>query len=187
MVGAMTNGWNRALVAAGVGVVMVLGGCRKQPTAAASASPDVVSAEAMIRSLYANYATEEAKGVDLSDPAYFTSDLVQQNLAYQKREAEYDGEGTIEADPLCQCQDYQRLSVTSLAMVPTGAGSMDANVAIKPFENDPAILRLTLKLVKTPAGWRIDDVLSADPGQGLRALYARDIEQDKKLEKPKHK
>jgi len=170
----MARQWNRRLLLAGMSAAIVLGGCRKQPGTAApvavSAAPETASAEAMIRSLYAAYATDAGKGVDLSDPAYFSGDLVEQNLAYQKREVEYDGEGTIEADPLCQCP-----------------GTMDANATIKPFKDSADVIKLTLKLVKTPAGWRIDDVVPADPSQGLRALYARDMEQDKKLEKPKHK
>jgi hypothetical protein len=183
----MVNGWNRGLVLAGLGLAMLLGGCRKQPETAASAAPDMASAEAMIRKIYAAYATDGGKGIDLSDPAYFTGSLVEQNLAYQKREREYDGEGMIEADPLCQCQDYQGLAVASLAMVPTGAGTLDAKATIQPIKDDPEVSHLTLKLVKTPAGWRIDDVIPDDPTQGLRALYAADIEEDKKLGKPKHK
>ena len=187
----MARQWNRRLLLAGMSAAIVLGGCRKQPGTAApvavSAAPETASAEAMIRSLYAAYATDAGKGVDLSDPAYFSGDLVEQNLAYQKREVEYDGEGTIEADPLCQCQDYEGLAVTALAMARTGPGTMDANATIKPFKDSADVIKLTLKLVKTPAGWRIDDVVPADPSQVLRALYARDMEQDKKLEKPKHK
>ena len=64
---------------------------------------------------------------------------------------------------------------------------MDAKAVIKDFKDSPDLTPLTLKLVKTPAGWRIDDVVPADPSQGLRALYVRDIEEDKKLAKPKHK
>jgi len=187
----MTSRWNRGLVVAGLGVATVVAGCKQQPGAqaapAASATPDTAGAEAMVRALYAPYATDGGKVAELSDPAYFSSDLVQQNLAYQKREVEYDGEGMIEADPLCQCQDYQGLTLTALTMVPTGAGALDANATIKPFKDDPEVSKLTLKLVKTSAGWRIDDVVPADPSQGLRALYAQDIEQDKKLGKPKHK
>jgi hypothetical protein len=183
----MTNGWNRGLVVAALGMAMVLAGCRKQPTpAAASPAPDTASAEAMIRKIYAAYATDGGKGIELSDPAYFTGSLVEQNLAYQKREREYDGEGMIDADPLCQCQDFQGLAVTALTMVPTGAGTMDAKATIKPIKDDPEISHLTLKLVKTAVGWRIDDLVPDDPTQGLRALYAADIEEDKKLGKPKH-
>jgi hypothetical protein len=182
----MTNRWNRGVLMAGLGVATVLGGCRKQPEAATSAAPETASAEAMIRKVYSAYATDGGKGIELSDPAYFTDSLVEQNLAYQKRETEYEGEGMIDADPLCQCQDFQGLAVTALAMVPTGAGTMDAKATIKPIKDDPEVSHLTLKLVKTPAGWRIDDVIPDDPTQGLRALYAADIEEDKKLGKPKH-
>jgi Protein of unknown function (DUF3828) len=186
----MTKQWMQGLVVCALGAAVMLAGCKKDAAAtpsapaATAANPDAASAEAFVRHVYD---PTNKQGGERTDPNLYTSFIVEQEKAYQQREVEYDGEGTIEADPLCQCQDDDGLSLTSVKAVPTGAGTMDVNVLIKQFANEPGTSPLTLKLVKTSGGWRIDDLVPADPSLGLRALYARDIAEDAKLPKPKHK
>ncbi|MEO8175578.1 MAG: DUF3828 domain-containing protein [Sphingomicrobium sp.] len=76
--------------------------------------------------------------------------------------------GYLDGDPLCDCQDYQRISarVQSLSRPTARSASARVHVTLGPREaND-----VRLSLVLTRAGWRIADVGSADSPSLLRAL-----------------
>jgi hypothetical protein len=76
--------------------------------------------------------------------------------------------GYLDGDPLCDCQDYERVDARVRAIRQPTARSADARVHVT---LDPRTKRdLRLKLVLTRAGWRIADVIESDGGSLLREL-----------------
>jgi len=67
--------------------------------------------------------------------------------------------GFMDADPLCDCQDPTGMRPSVTEATQTGATAR-VRVALR-FGGDTR--RLALKLVRTPAGWRIADV--SDPNE----------------------
>jgi hypothetical protein len=62
---------------------------------------------------------------------------------------------------------------------------MEAHITFKPFKDQPSQTNVLLNLVKTPAGWRIDNIIPADTAQGLRALYTQDEKNSNALDHKK--
>jgi Protein of unknown function (DUF3828) len=67
--------------------------------------------------------------------------------------------GKIDGDPICNCQDWENLSIAKLDIAKTGETTAIANVSIK---NMDATSSIKLMLQWTPQGWRIDDISTAD-------------------------
>ena len=111
--------------------------------------------ESFVHRIYARYRTG-GPGVSTDRPggaAFYAAPLLD---ALAKDEALAHGEvGTIDGDPLCNCQDFGKLKLTHLAVTPAGAEAVEAVVD---FVNLGSKQRVTLTLAKTPAGWRIADV-----------------------------
>jgi hypothetical protein len=76
--------------------------------------------------------------------------------------------GYLDGDPLCDCQDYDRISAEVRKLVQSGPRSAvaDVRVTLSPGERRILELRMTL----TPGGWRISDVIGADHKSLLREL-----------------
>lgn len=70
-------------------------------------------------------------------------------------------------DYFCGCQDYEmkNLAVTAQSVTPQSA------VVVAQFENFGRVNRVTYRLTKTSAGWRIQDIVSPE-GHSLRATFA---------------
>jgi len=78
--------------------------------------------------------------------------------------------GALDGDPLCDCQDYGRLSVQIVSLRQPNPRSASASVRVTFGPHDFRNLRLSL--VQTPAGWRVADVV--DPyGRGLLGALER--------------
>jgi hypothetical protein len=75
--------------------------------------------------------------------------------------------GYVDGDPICQCQDAAGMRPSVTAVAQHGANAT-VRVTIG-WENDPA-RPATFTLVRTPAGWRIADVGSADEPSLLGAI-----------------
>ena len=75
--------------------------------------------------------------------------------------------GTLDGDPLCDCQDYERISLTIRALTRPTPRRAIARVRVALGIDRPR--DLTLELARTPAGWRIADVVSRE-GSLLSAL-----------------
>ena len=115
-------------------------GCQKQANAGASrqsagsnainpsappARPAVdPAAEVFVRDLYAHYSTATSDFSPLFQPdagKYFSSGILALKRADEKRTPKGD-EGAIGADPICACQDYDGLTLKSLALMRAGGG-----------------------------------------------------------------
>jgi len=77
--------------------------------------------------------------------------------------------GFMDADPLCDCQDPAGMRPTVTEATQTGRAAARVRVALR-FGDE--IRRVALKLVRTPAGWRIADVSDADEPSLLADLAA---------------
>ena len=86
-----------------------------------------------------------------------------------RKDSGRDGEvGYLDGDPLCDCQDYERLSATVLQLRQPSHSVSVAHVRVVLSPN--ATRNLQLRLIRTAAGWRIDDVIGADHRSLLREL-----------------
>jgi hypothetical protein len=76
--------------------------------------------------------------------------------------------GALDGDPLCDCQDYERLSVRILSFSQPGPESATASLRVTLGPHDARNLRL--RLTRTPAGWRVADVVDPYGRSLLQAL-----------------
>jgi hypothetical protein len=74
----------------------------------------------------------------------------------------------MDADPLCQCQDPAGLRPVVREVRPSGRAGATAQILLDFGGSDRRDLRL--RLVRTPAGWRIADIVTADEPSLLAAL-----------------
>jgi hypothetical protein len=80
--------------------------------------------------------------------------------------------GKLDGDPICDCQDPGNpgeLKVKSIKLTATGQSKMQAEVLFTIVNESRSV---TLSLLETPAGWRIDDIATKDM-PSLRTLLRR--------------
>ena len=143
----------------------------------AATGPDADAAKAFLEGLYAHYAKSRSTGttwapMDANIKEVFDADMVTLMAADTKA---LKGElGEIDGDWLCDCQDWGSL----VAMVTVTEASPTAAKAVATFHDtqvaDDHPRRDTFDLVKTPAGWRIHDMGTADQ-PSLRGVLAKEI------------
>ncbi|WP_333590958.1 DUF3828 domain-containing protein [Brevundimonas sp.] len=164
-----------------IALALMLTACDRQPaqeaetailTALPAPPPQVPAegAEAYVRALYASYSA--------GDAAPWSGRRVWSRRmgALVRRDAELANGDLpyLDADPICDCQDWENLSVRSVALSPVRAdGSVEATVRFVNAGEDQTAL---LKLVREADGWRVDDVMN--PGhpslaENLAASNAR--------------
>jgi hypothetical protein len=117
--------------------------------AAPAPAADLSSARRLIETIYAPYTREETSDYF----RYFTPEL---NAAIDRA-----GEGAIEADPLCECQDFTHFTFRIQSLEANADGAR-AEVAITNFGESNLI---TLHLVQRGGAWLIADV-----GEGANRL-----------------
>ena len=125
-------------------------------TPAASAdtpSADVAGAETFVRALYARY---DADPMSVGEMENVRWSARAQALWDANAEAAGGEVGYLGADPICACQDWGDLSITSVDVTPTGDARADAAVV---FSNFGETTRQTLKLVNEGGEWRVDDIV----------------------------
>lgn len=125
--------------------------------AATPAAPaaDLAGARRLIDAVYTPYTRDETQDYF----RYFTPEL---NAAIDRA-----GEGAVEADPLCECQDMTHFTYRVRSIEPESAGAL-ARVAIT---NNGEAKTITLHLVQRGADWRIADV--GDGAGGFAASLRR--------------
>ncbi len=115
--------------------------------------------ERFVRDLYARYQADPHFFVtSLSDVRYeavyspsFMRLLNANGAVHAKRQ-----DGGFDGDPLCDCQEHDWMTTPQIAVHRTGRAFAEATVK---FTIEDTYVRLvTLKLVHSPAGWRVDDV-----------------------------
>lgn len=123
------------------------------PMAAPQASNS--GAESFVRALYGSYADG-----DDADPWSGEQVWSRRMHGLVRRDAELaDGDlPWLDADPICNCQDWEHLTVRSVALSPVRPdGSVEATVRFVNAGEDNTAL---LKLVREAGGWRVDDVMN---------------------------
>lgn len=113
---------------------------------------DAAGAEAFVRTLFAAYSDTPGS----TGPENQWSTGTQALLDADGEAAQ--GVGYLGADPICDCQDWEKLRVTSLAVTPTGADSADAAVAFT-MGDGAKTTNETLKLVREGGTWKVDDIV----------------------------
>lgn len=136
-----------------------LAACEARPdeSAAGTAAPALAQAEGaetFVRDLYASYHDDPDVQSGRTDAVWSarTKALWDENFEAAQ------GVGYLGADPICACQDWQNLRVTSLVVTPTGPESADAAVVFVNGE-PPETVRQTLKLVREDGQWAVDDIV----------------------------
>ena len=130
-----------------------------------ASSPAGETPKAYMERLYASY--RDSSFNPLTQPGlYFSPRLV---AALREDERLADGEvGYVDGDPVCQCQDPDGLKATVADVAQDGTDRAKVRVSIGLAGYEPRAA--TFSLVRTKAGWRIDDVASADEPSLLHAL-----------------
>lgn len=130
---------------------------------ALAATPAAQTPREFIEQVYSAYRMEGFS--PLAEPKlYFSPELT---AAIEKDSA--GGEvGYLDGDPLCDCQDFERLTANVVTMRQQSAKAATAHVHVdlgmkqsRDFE---------IRLVNTPDGWRIADVLGSDRHSLLHEL-----------------
>lgn len=165
-----------------ISLALMLTACDRPPeTAAATADltalptppPQVPAegAEAYVRALYAGYSEDDA-GAPWSGRRVWSRRM--DALVRRDQELATEDPPYLDADPICNCQDWENLTVRSVALSPVRAdGTVEATVRFVNAGEDQTAL---LKLVREVDGWRVDDVMN--PGypslaENLAASNAR--------------
>lgn len=137
-------------------------GTAASPTQAASTE----GAEAFVRALYGSY----SEAVD-ANPWGGDQAFSHRLNALMARDVELSGDELpyLDADPVCNCQDWENLSVRSVRLASAPGGAVDATVQ---FINAGEESTNVLRLVRQASGWRIDDIVYPETGSGLAAALA---------------
>jgi hypothetical protein len=119
-------------------------------------------AEGFVRKIYAGYhrsaSSREPDYLGKDAPLVFSPSLL---ALIRKDRRKAKGEiGTLDFDPICACQDADGLALSGVTIRSDKYGRAVANVSLQ--YRQPAIKRLELELLWTPAGWRIDDISSME-------------------------
>ncbi len=124
---------------------------------APSASP--ASAEQFLRGLYAKY-TPNGKPTPFVYPdAKTVADPGMMSLLRHDRDMSKGEVGAIDADPVCDCQDWDGLKITSLHVTMQGKNAASADLALT---NAGSSEKIHFLLVWTKGGWRIHDIGTKD-------------------------
>lgn len=101
----------------------------------------------------------------LAEPKlYFSPDLA----AAIEKDSSGGEVGYLDGDPLCDCQDYDRLSAKVVTILQPSSKAATAHVHVDLGKDQSRDLEL--RLVMTASGWRISDVLGADHHSLLQEL-----------------
>ena len=128
-----------------------------------AASQPAEDPAAFIRRIYSGY---EHSGYS---PLLHPEKLFSPTLTEAIRTDSSGGEvGYLDGDPLCDCQDYDRVSarIVSIRQPDGHSASARVHVTLGPGEARD----LTLSLVLTRSGWRIADIVGIDGHSLLKEL-----------------
>jgi len=133
---------------------------------------DMPAARAFVQQLYAAYEhPSKAGGPDVlgkSAVRIFSPSLLQAIRRDQARTPTGDVP-TLDGDPICDCQDPDGLHLVNLTVKPVDSTHASAQATLHfPGEQKPSIIALSL--LATPAGWRVDDVATAETPSLRRLL-----------------
>ena len=130
-------------------ILLFLAALAHQPTAAATP-------RGFIAQVYAGYRRPNYNPLDRLDKT-FAPELaaaIREDARLAKGEVGY-----LDGDPLCDCQDYLKVTATIRSLTRPTPRQASARACVALGVDQPHDLRL--ELVQTPAGWRIADVVSS--------------------------
>jgi hypothetical protein len=128
----------------------------------AGGAPPGDDPESFVRALYNRFASDPNFFVglsDMSDEAVYSPSLMQVLSANRDFHAKHSDLG-LNGDPICDCQEHEWMTTPRIAVHSTGPASAEATADF--IIEDFYVRSMTLKLVQTPAGWRVDDVGDPD-------------------------
>ncbi len=156
-------------------------------TATAQAGTPPLSPEQTIRQIYQPYS-------DRSTPVMFggtqVSARMNQAIKLDEQLALPGDVGSLDYDPVCNCQDFDNLVLEKITLTPKDAERVDATVRFRPFKANSDSITQTLNLIVEDNHWVIDDIhngqnslyqlLNGDNQQKLATLAAlqRELPQD---------
>ncbi len=125
---------------------------------------NLASARKFVQGLYAAYeypATLDGPDVlGKSAPRIFSPSLLQL-IRHDQAHTPRGDAPDLDGDPICDCQDFDGLRLGALTVASSGPMSVSAHASLK-FTGANAPVLVTLALVYTAHGWRIDDISTAD-------------------------
>lgn len=80
--------------------------------------------------------------------------------------------GFLDANPLCQCQDYQNLVVTKITILSNDNKKAHATVDFRAFRDSSSATTTTFNLVVENGQWFIDDIFDSDQNSVRNAIDA---------------
>jgi hypothetical protein len=153
--------------------VLALAICAASPAAAAPPGTPPKAPEALLQDIYSHYRGSASKGVPLDTDAdwrrYFTDGLVALVSADEKAAAKSGDIPTLDGDPFVDAQDWD---ITHLTIQIDSQSAAAATATVK-FDNINEPKKLHIKLVATPNGWRIDDIVWPGTEGTFRGLYKK--------------
>jgi hypothetical protein len=135
-----------------------------------SQTQDMNSAREFAQQVYASYADPDVAHQEQRQDRLYTPQL--RRLIHADRTGHPGDVGKLDGDPICDCQDPGdpgQLKVSSIDLSATTPSRMKAAVRFTIVAEPRAI---TLILIKTQAGWRIDDIATKEI-PSLRAFLSR--------------
>jgi hypothetical protein len=140
------------------------------PSASAASAQ---SAEAFLHSIYNGYIGEHSNAPDLDYTKerelrrYFESSLAKIIANDSARAAKNSDEGTLEADPFIDAQDWE---IKSFDIQVTPIDADHANALVK-FDNAGAAELIHLQLIRISGAWKIHDIDYGGQQRTLRGLF----------------
>lgn len=132
-----------------------------------------MSAKAFVENIYKAYVSKNGKGgngvsiaTDAAVRRYFSSPVAALIIADARQAKKRDDVPTLDGDPFVGHQDWE----ISAAAVEISENQTAAKGTVT-LTNGGKLEKISLSLVKTPDGWRIDDVLWIEGS--LRELYKK--------------
>lgn len=133
-----------------------------------AAAQDARSAEAFLRGLYAGYAPGKKAPEPLGKDAERLFVPALAGLIKADAALSVGAVGVLDADPICACQDWQKLTVKKVAIEPDGPKRLTATVL---FDNDGAATTVRYSLESVEGKWKIANL--SEPGlDNMRRMLA---------------
>ena len=80
--------------------------------------------------------------------------------------------GFLDANPICQCQDYQNLVVTKITILSNDNKTAHAAVTFRAFSDNSSTTTTTFNLVVENGRWFIEDIFDSDQNSVRDAIDA---------------
>ena len=146
---------------------------------AAPAIPANATPEAVVRALYAPYASSKTHGAVWDWPVY-TAETTALIRAWQKVTPQGEVDALSDGDWLCQCQDWDAhgFRVQILTRRVLRPDVVEVRAALRGADG---LMRLRLRLRNEGGRWRLDDLFAVNLPRGLRDALRRTIAEDRAL------